>query len=111
MSADRAAVAAFESGLLKGPTLILLLLSNRRAEGCRLTTLSRATGMNATLINSIKREFEADDLAFVQLPARDRRTKKLYLTDKGRKKARALWRALSAVAAAEERWKEHAPTD
>jgi DNA-binding MarR family transcriptional regulator len=89
---------AHQSGCLKGPQLVLMLLGNRRREGWRLGDLSDVTGLSPTLIHSIKEGLVKKGMASVHYPARDKRVARIYLTDLGREQATLTWQALTDLA-------------
>ena len=100
---------AYASGLIKGPTLILMLLANHRREGWKLGDLSAVTGFSAPLINGIKDDLVKKGMAVAHYPERDRRVVKVYLTDFGRERANEMWVALAAFAGAEDAWRGASP--
>jgi DNA-binding MarR family transcriptional regulator len=100
---------AYESRLLKGPQLVLMLLANRRKEGWKLGDIVAVTGFSASLVNMIKEDLIKKGMATEHYPARDLRVVRVYLTDAGRESAVAMWKALSALAGISETWRNSAP--
>jgi DNA-binding MarR family transcriptional regulator len=100
---------AYESKLLKGPQLVLMLLANRRKEGWKLSDIAAATGFSASLVNMIKVDLIKKGMATEHYPTRDLRVVRLYLTDAGRENAAAMWKALVDLAEISVSWRNSAP--
>lgn len=95
---------AYETGLLKGPVIVLLILANQRLQGWTLGAIAKATGMSVTVVNNAKKKLVKQGLAELRWPARDQRQVKIYLTDEGRDRAYALWQALGLLSRSESDW-------
>jgi len=100
----RKAGVAFSSKTLTGPKVLLLMLSNRKQGGHVVADLVRLSGLSHPTLNAAKESLIRDDLIEEHYPQRDKRTIKIYLTDKGRKKAKELWDDLAGILAIREGW-------
>ena len=104
------ATSAFSSKVLTGPKMLLLMLSNRKQGGHIMADLAKVSGLSHPTLNAAKKALEKEDLVEEHYPMRDKRTVKIYLTEKGRAEAAQLWKDLRFLLEIKEEWLACDPT-
>ncbi len=88
-----------------------MLLAKHSGEGLTLRELTDLTGLAASRVSMAKDDLVKKGWAVEHYPARDKRTRRFYLTDEGHQRADALWDAARLLVALEQRWRGERPRD
>ena len=81
-----------------------MALYNRSQSGLTVGEIVKVTGHSHQNVNSGKDSLGKKGLINQHLPARDQRTVKVYLTEKGKQQAKELWANLSKLGAFRDEW-------